>query len=191
MSDATDILCPRCGAVLPSINGLCATCLARGALDHDSGWLIQSTARLGHGGNEPSVEGWRIFGTLGAGGMGRVFQAESDADGTQAAIRAGYSERSAASQASDLLRIPNVARAVQAGLDLQSMDVSEILARLTRIARGSIADVLRLPPASYEEAAATLAADGVTLRGWRDDAPAGEREALVATIARRIDEVQR
>lgn len=87
MSDATDILCPRCGAVLPSINGLCATCLARGALDHDSGWLIQSTARLGHGGNEPSVEGWRIFGTLGAGGMGRVFQAESDADGTQAAIK--------------------------------------------------------------------------------------------------------
>lgn len=87
MSDATDILCPRCGAVLPSISGLCATCLARGALDHDSGWLMQSTARLSHGGDEPSVEGWRILGTLGAGGMGRVFQAESDADGTQAAIK--------------------------------------------------------------------------------------------------------
>ncbi len=87
MSEATDILCPRCGAVLPSINGLCATCLARGALDDDSGWLIHSTARLGHGGDEPSVEGWRILGTLGAGGMGRVFQAESDANGTQAAIK--------------------------------------------------------------------------------------------------------
>lgn len=87
MSDATDILCPRCCAVLPSINGLCATCLARGALDHGSGWLMQSVARLSHGGDEPSVEGWRIIGTLGAGGMGRVYHAESEADGTQAAIK--------------------------------------------------------------------------------------------------------
>lgn len=79
--------CPRCGAALPSINGLCATCLARGALGNGTGWLIAATSPSGHSNELPVVEGWQIIGTLGAGGMGRVYQAESEADGTQAAIK--------------------------------------------------------------------------------------------------------
>lgn len=40
-----------------------------------------------------------------------------DLNGTKAAIRAGYSSHTAASQASDLLRNPKVAEAVQVGMD--------------------------------------------------------------------------
>lgn len=85
-----------------------------------------------------------------------------DLNGTRAAIRTGYAEASAASTASEILRNPKVAAAVDAGLELYAMPAGEIVARLTRIARGSIADVLRLPPASYEAAAATMATDGAT-----------------------------
>jgi phage terminase small subunit len=81
---------------------------------------------------------------------------------TKAARQAGYSEKTAAQIGYQLLQKPSVSAAVEAGMDLQAMPASEILARLTRIARGSIADVLRLPPDSYEAAAATLAADGAT-----------------------------
>ena len=64
---------------------------------------------------------------------------------TRAAIRAGYSERSARSEASRMLTNVNIQAAVAAGLDLQAMPASEVLARMTRIARSTIADVLRLP----------------------------------------------
>lgn len=67
-----------------------------------------------------------------------------DLNGTQAALRAGYAPASATSQASDLLRIPKVAAAVSAGLGLQAMPADEILARLSAIARGSMADFLRV-----------------------------------------------
>lgn len=87
MSAATECICPRCGAALPSINGLCATCLARGALDHGTGWLVKSTFASSLSGDLPGIDGWRLLGTLGAGGMGRVYQAESEADGVQAAIK--------------------------------------------------------------------------------------------------------
>lgn len=79
-----------------------------------------------------------------------------------AAIRAGYSAKSADALASQILKNPKVFEAVQAGLELYAMPEPEILLRLSRIARGSLADVLRLPPASYEAAAQTLAADGST-----------------------------
>jgi phage terminase small subunit len=94
----------------------------------------------------------------------RKFVAEYLVDLRQrdAAIRAGYSAKSADAQASQLLKNPKVFEAIQAGIDLYAMPEPEILLRLSRIARGSIADVLRLPPTSYEEAAATLAADGST-----------------------------
>lgn len=87
MNPATETTCPRCGAALPSIDGLCATCLARGALDHSTGWLMQSMSASIQSNDQPVIEGWQIIGTLGAGGMGRVYQAESEADGTQAAIK--------------------------------------------------------------------------------------------------------
>lgn len=80
--------CPKCGAALPSIGGLCAKCLARGALDHGMGWLAAyAAAPSSKADGTPEIDGWRIIGTLGAGGMGRVYHAESVADGTPAAIK--------------------------------------------------------------------------------------------------------
>lgn len=67
-----------------------------------------------------------------------------DLNGTQAAIRAGYAAASAASQASEILRSPKVAAAVDAGLDLQAMPTSEVLARLSAQARGDMGDFLRV-----------------------------------------------
>ena len=76
--------CPRCGAALERIGGLCPACLARGGLA-ETGWLVADPPQPA--GETPAVDGWRITGTLGAGGMGRVFQAESESDGTCAAIK--------------------------------------------------------------------------------------------------------
>jgi phage terminase small subunit len=67
-----------------------------------------------------------------------------DLNGTRAAIRAGYAPASAASQASEILRSPKVAAAIDAGLDLQAMPANEILARLSTQARGDISDYLRV-----------------------------------------------
>lgn len=80
-------LCPRCGSALPSIDGLCAKCLARSALALDTGWLVQNHAPSSAASDLPQIDGWTIIGTLGAGGMGRVYQADSEADATAAAIK--------------------------------------------------------------------------------------------------------
>lgn len=79
-------------------------------------------------------------------GKQRLFVLEylKDLNGKQAAIRAGYSEKTAEVQASQTLRILKVARAVRAGLDLKAMPGYEILARLAGHARGSMADFLRI-----------------------------------------------
>ncbi|MDD5629954.1 MAG: terminase small subunit [Elusimicrobia bacterium] len=59
----------------------------------------------------------------------RRFAAEylKDQNGTQAAIRAGYSKRTARFQAADLLTIPNIAEAVEAGL--RKVEAKAILTR--------------------------------------------------------------
>jgi hypothetical protein len=67
-----------------------------------------------------------------------------DLNGTQAAIRAGYAPASAASQASEILRSPKVATAVDAGMELLAMPAAEILGRLSMQARGDMADYLRV-----------------------------------------------
>jgi phage terminase small subunit len=67
-----------------------------------------------------------------------------DLNGTQAAIRAGYTATSAASTSSEILRNPKVAAAVSAGMALQAMPADEVLARLSQIARGSMADFVRV-----------------------------------------------
>lgn len=61
-----------------------------------------------------------------------------------AAIRAGYSERTADVQASQILRKLKVRAAVDAGMALLAMPPAEILARLTEQGRGSMADFLRV-----------------------------------------------
>ncbi|MBL9115251.1 MAG: protein kinase [Verrucomicrobiaceae bacterium] len=80
-------MCPKCGSSLPDIDGLCAKCLARSALNQGTGWLSQSHATPSQSSELPQIDGWKIIGTLGAGGMGRVYQAESEADGSAAAIK--------------------------------------------------------------------------------------------------------
>lgn len=65
-------------------------------------------------------------------------------NGTEAARRAGYSgdDATLAVVASKLLRIANVANAISAKLAEQTMPRSEVLAQITDIARGDIADVV-------------------------------------------------
>lgn len=67
---------------------------------------------------------------------------------TEAAIAAGYSERTARSQASRLLTFVNIQRAIELARQLAArdavMDANEVLARLTDVARGSLADFLHV-----------------------------------------------
>lgn len=81
--------CPSCGAGLAeaSIGGLCPKCFARSALDGDTGWLQGKADAHGADDDRPLVPGWRITAMLGAGGMGRVYLAESEADGRTAALK--------------------------------------------------------------------------------------------------------
>lgn len=61
-----------------------------------------------------------------------------------AAIRAGYSERSADSTASDLLRNPKIRAAVDLGFQLAAMPAPEVIARLSDMARASADDLLTI-----------------------------------------------
>lgn len=61
-----------------------------------------------------------------------------DFNGTQAAIRAGYSERSARQIASRLLSKANIARAIKEKISERVMSADETLYRLAAIARGTI-----------------------------------------------------
>jgi phage terminase small subunit len=61
-----------------------------------------------------------------------------------AAIRAGFSAKSADQQASELRRNPKISAAIEAGMDLQVMPASEILTRLSTQARGDMSDYLRV-----------------------------------------------
>jgi phage terminase small subunit len=79
-------------------------------------------------------------------GMRRKYAIEYLVDLRQrdAAIRAGYSAKSADQQASALMKNPEVFEAIAAGLDLQAMSAGEILARLSAQARGDMADFVRV-----------------------------------------------
>lgn len=63
-------------------------------------------------------------------------------NGAEAARRAGYPERSARQIASENLSKPDIRAAIDAALAAAAMPRSEILARLTEHARGSLADFL-------------------------------------------------
>lgn len=61
---------------------------------------------------------------------------------TQAAITAGYSENTAYSIGHENLRKPEIKAAINAVFDEYAMSAAEVLARLTEIARGDIADII-------------------------------------------------
>ena len=90
-ANRTPDACPRCGEARrdEGIGGLCPKCFAQNALDADAGWLAAPDAAAAAGGDDvwPSLAGWRVTGVLGAGGMGRVYRAESEADGTAGALK--------------------------------------------------------------------------------------------------------
>lgn len=63
-----------------------------------------------------------------------------DFNATQAAIRAGYSEKTAYSIGQENLKKPEIASAIQERIDTLTMRADEVLIRLGQIARGSVAD---------------------------------------------------
>ena len=65
-----------------------------------------------------------------------------DLNGTQAAIRAGYSLKSAKVQAYKNLRLPYIRSAIDDFLEQNAMSAIEVLARLAAMARSSITDVI-------------------------------------------------
>ena len=79
-------------------------------------------------------------------GKERLFVTEylHDLHQRNAAIRAGYSERSADVTASRMLRNAKIRAAVDLGFQLKAMSAGEVIARLTEQARGSMADFLRI-----------------------------------------------
>ena len=65
-----------------------------------------------------------------------------DFNATQAAIRAGYSEKTARSIGSENLKKPDIARAIKAAVAERAMGADEVLLRLADIARGSLDDCI-------------------------------------------------
>lgn len=70
----------------------------------------------------------------------------TDFNATQAAIRAGYSERTAAEIGHENLKKPQIAEAVRARLDSLAMTAEEATKRLAEWGRGTIAPFLRAGP---------------------------------------------
>lgn len=65
-----------------------------------------------------------------------------DFNGTQAAIRAGYSERSASSIGSEILKIPEVAEEISRRVAERTMTANEALMRLAEMARADLSDYI-------------------------------------------------
>jgi phage terminase small subunit len=88
---------------------------------------------------------------------------------TQAAIRAGYSKKTAGSQAFDLLKKPEIAKALNRAIkerrDRLKMDADETLREIDRVARSDVLNYL------------SFGADGVVLRD-SDELIEGEARAI-------------
>lgn len=67
-----------------------------------------------------------------------------DCNGTQAAIRTGYSAKSATSQASDLLRKPNIRAAIEHALAQHDVAAGRIIAELAAVAFGNMGDFINV-----------------------------------------------
>ena len=72
-----------------------------------------------------------------------------DFNATQAALRAGYSEKTARSQGQRLLTKVDISKAIQARIDEKAMKADEVLLRLADMARGDIGDFMNISPMSY------------------------------------------
>lgn len=65
-----------------------------------------------------------------------------DFNGTQAAIRAGYSKKTAKSIASEILTLPDVSEAILERMTKNAMSADEVLRRLGDMARGDMGNFL-------------------------------------------------
>jgi len=103
-----------------------------------------------------------------------------DFNATQAAIRAGYSKKTAGVQSHELLKKPEIKAAIEAkqakAEDRAAITVDEIVARLAGIARAGLGDIL-----DWDEETATLIAKA-------DMGP--EALAAVKTIKQTVVEVE-
>lgn len=73
-----------------------------------------------------------------------------DFNATQAAIRAGYSQKSARSIGSENLTKPDISEAISQAISERLMSADEVVARLSDIARGDIKDLMRISSVGYE-----------------------------------------
>ncbi|MGJ1431605.1 terminase small subunit [Sphingobacterium spiritivorum] len=72
-----------------------------------------------------------------------------DFNATQAAIRAGYSEKTAAVVGHENLRKPNISQAINARLDELSLSAEELTKKTADIARGNLADYMTTRMVEY------------------------------------------
>ena len=84
-----------------------------------------------------------------------------DFNGTQAAIRAGYSRKTAYNIGHENVRKPEISLAIKKRLDNLSMSTEEALQRLTRFARGSMEDFVRVNEEGEPSIVIPLVEDGV------------------------------
>lgn len=73
-----------------------------------------------------------------------------DFNGTQAAIRAGYSRKSAYSIGSELLKKPEIQTAIRKDLDERLMSSDENLKRLAEMARGDMGDFMDISSMAFQ-----------------------------------------
>ncbi len=103
-----------------------------------------------------------------------------DLNATQAAIRAGYSPRTAGSQAHDLLKIPEIQAAIQVGMDERArrvgMTADDVLRELKVIGMSDVGDYQVGDPAAP-----------VKVR----DGAAPEARRAVSSVKRRVRRIQR
>ncbi len=81
----------------------------------------------------------------------RVFIAEylKDFNGTQAAIRAGYSKKTANEIASENLTKPSIKEAIDSEINARKMSPDEVLTRLADIARGDVSSLMEITPGGF------------------------------------------
>jgi phage terminase small subunit len=78
-----------------------------------------------------------------------VLEYLKDFNATQAAIRAGYSKRTAYSIGQENLKKPEIAQAIKAEITERSMSSEEVITRLSEMARGDLAELMDITPAGY------------------------------------------